>query len=113
MAHERHHDFDEDEQDDDDLEELRAELSGLVADYFVHALGDLEVALDGLFPHFEMEALGLHAIDSREVRITDQLEHVAGALEKIVGLDLQLAHRAKGAGLRAPEGHPRTRERMN
>src|SRR5262249_3614111 len=103
MAKHRKQDLGEDEKDHDEFQELSPEMGSMIRDRTVNGLDHFQFALDATLPFFEVEAGGEQAVDAGEVLIADQFEHVAGALEQAVGLDLQLAQVSQGTGVTPPE----------
>ena len=91
----RQHDLEEDEDDDDDFHEVGAVGVGLVGEDLVDALGNFQLALDAALPVVQVEACLHQAVDARQVLVAHQLQHIPGAFEQLVSLDLQTAEHAQ------------------
>src|SRR5262249_19310044 len=100
------HDFQQNQEDDDQLQELRAMRAGLVGDDLVDPLSHFQLALDARLPLLQVQARRQKSVNTRQVLVADQLEPVAGPLEQVDGLDLQLAQHAQRLVVGAPEAQP-------
>src|SRR5437899_4285211 len=89
LFHEVEDHLDEDEYDDDDLEELGAEVRRLGGEDLVDALEDLQLLPHVLLPLAQVEARRQEPVRPRQVLVADQLQRVAGPLEQRVRLHLQ------------------------
>src|SRR5262249_25046873 len=73
----------------------------------MNAFDDRQRSLYTPLPLFQMEACREQAVDSGQVLITNQFQHIASAIEDTVRLDLHLAKRTQWASMRTPERQPR------
>ena len=79
MPREGHHDFNDDEEDNDELEHFCAVGRGLIGDYRIGALNHLQCSTNALLPLVEMEALRQQAVNPRDVLVPHKFEHVCRA----------------------------------
>src|SRR5579884_1202333 len=88
------HDFDDDQHDHDDFQKLLASAARLIVQKPVNLADAVEFPVDLALPVFQCQACRGRTVDSRVIRVTDNLQGVAGAIDQFQNVDDDIAQAA-------------------
>src|SRR5262249_52764991 len=95
-----------DEHDDDDFEKLVAAAAGLIVEEAVDVADRCELGVDLPLPIGQSEALGDGTVNARVVRIADDFQRVARAVDEFEHVDDEIAQRLRLVGFAPPAQRP-------